>query len=99
MPRAYKELARDLASLLGIEQDLFRPAQTLSGGMRRKLEIVRSLIHRPRVLFLDEPTTGLDPVSRRTLWAYLRDVRARSGTTICLTTHYLEEAEGADTIC
>ena len=67
--------------------------------MRRKLEIVRSLMHRPKVLFLDEPTAGLDTPSRRTLWEYLRTVRAEHGTTVFLTTHYLEEAEQADRIC
>ena len=67
--------------------------------MKRKLEIIRSLIHRPRVLFLDEPTSGLDPASRRSLWEYLRLVRAEYETTIFLTTHYLEEAEQADRIC
>jgi ABC-2 type transport system ATP-binding protein len=67
--------------------------------MLRKLEIVRSLVHRPAVLFLDEPTTGLDAPSRRALWGYLRDVRATNGTTIVLTSHYLEEAEQADRIC
>jgi ABC-2 type transport system ATP-binding protein len=56
-------------------------------------------MHRPRVLFLDEPTAGLDPASRRDLWAYLRQERARSGTTVILTTHYLEEAEAADSVC
>jgi ABC-2 type transport system ATP-binding protein len=67
--------------------------------MKRKLEIIRSLIHRPGVLFLDEPTSGLDPVSRRGLWDYLRDVRNADGTTIFLTTHYLEEAEEAERVC
>jgi ABC-2 type transport system ATP-binding protein len=71
----------------------------LSGGTRRKLEILRALRHRPRVLFLDEPTTGLDPESRRGLWAYLRQVRAERATTIFLTTHYLAEAEDADAVC
>jgi ABC-2 type transport system ATP-binding protein len=64
--------------------------------MRRKLEIVRGLMHRPRVLFLDEPTTGLDATSRRSLWAYLTEIRLRQETTIVLTTHYLEEADAAD---
>jgi ABC-2 type transport system ATP-binding protein len=67
--------------------------------MKRKLEIIRSLMHRPGVLFLDEPTSGLDPVSRHSLWQYLRRVRAADGTTIFLTTHYLEEAEEADRVC
>ena len=67
--------------------------------MKRKLEIIRGLMHRPRVLFLDEPTAGLDAASRRNLWAYLRDVRAAYDITIFLTTHYLEEAEAADRIC
>ena len=67
--------------------------------MKRKLEIIRSLMHRPGVLFLDEPTSGLDPVSRRGLWDYLREVRDADGTTIFLTTHYLEEAEEADRVC
>ena len=62
---------------MGIEDDIFRPVRTFSGGMKRKLEIVRSLIHQPRVLFLDEPTSGLDPASRRNLWEYLRQVRER----------------------
>ena len=67
--------------------------------MKRKLEIIRSLMHRPGVLFLDEPTSGLDPISRRGLWDYLREVRNADGTTIFLTTHYLEEAEEADRVC
>lgn len=99
MPRAYREQIRDLATILGIEGDLFKPVKRFSGGMKRKLEIVRSLIHRPQLIFLDEPTVGLDPVSRHNLWEYLRQVRAENGTTIFLTTHYLEEAEEADTIC
>jgi ABC-2 type transport system ATP-binding protein len=99
MPRAYQQQVRDLAAILGITEDIFKPVKTFSGGMKRKLEIIRSLIHRPRVLFLDEPTVGLDPASRRNLWEYLRKVRTEDGTTIFLTTHYLEEAEEADTVC
>ncbi|HEV8669417.1 MAG TPA: ABC transporter ATP-binding protein [Candidatus Limnocylindria bacterium] len=99
MPAAYREQVQGLASLLGIAAEIQKPVRTFSGGMRRKLEIVRSLMHRPKVLFLDEPTAGLDVPSRRTLWDYLRTIRRESGTTVFLTTHYLEEAEEADTIC
>lgn len=98
MPEAYRRQVREFAELLNIETDIFRPIKTLSGGTRRKLEIIRSLMHRPEVLFLDEPTRGLDTSARRNLWAYLRTVQS-AGTTVFLTTHYLEEAEGADSIC
>jgi ABC-2 type transport system ATP-binding protein len=99
MPNTYRDQVRELASVLDIDKELFKPIKTFSGGMRRKLEIVRSLMHRPRILFLDEPTLGLDPISRRNLWEYLVEVRVRSGTTVFLTTHYLEEAEQADRVC
>ncbi len=66
---------------------------TFSGGMRRRLEIARGLVHRPRVLFLDEPTTGLDPASRLAMWQMLRQLKSQSTLTICLTTHYMEEAD------
>ena len=99
MPRAYKEQIETLANVLGLKEEIFKPIKRFSGGMKRKLEIIRSLIHHPRVLFLDEPTVGLDPASRRNLWEYLRQVRRESGTTVFLTTHYLDEAEEADKIC
>ncbi len=99
MPRAYRDRVNDLAKILGIEKDIFKPIKTFSQGMKRKLEIIRSLIHRPGILFLDEPTLGLDPISRRNLWEYIRSIRAEIGTTIFLTTHYLEETEEADNIC
>jgi ABC-2 type transport system ATP-binding protein len=67
-------------------------ARALSGGMKRRLLIAKALVHEPRVLFLDEPTAGVDVELRRALWAYVRELRAR-GTTVVLTTHYLEEAE------
>jgi len=98
MPAAYREHVLEMAALLNIEGDVFRPIKMLSGGTRRKLEIIRSLMHRPAVLFLDEPTRGLDANGRRNLWEYLRGVQA-AGTTVFLTTHYLEEAEGADSVC
>jgi ABC-2 type transport system ATP-binding protein len=99
MPRRYREQVRELASVLGLEREIFKPVKTLSGGMKKKLEIIRGLMHRPHVLFLDEPTAGLDAASRRNLWDYLREVRQKYETTIFLTTHYLEEAEEADRIC
>jgi ABC-2 type transport system ATP-binding protein len=99
MPQVYRQQIQELSEILGLDQDIFKPIKTFSGGMKRKLEIMRSLMHRPRVLFLDEPTVGLDPASRRNLWKYIRRVQAESGTTVLLTTHYLDEAEGADTIC
>ncbi len=98
MPAAYRRQVAELAEILGLAGTLGRPARALSGGTRRKLEILRALLHQPRVLFLDEPTTGLDPHSRRDLWTYLRQVRAAHATTIFLTTHYLAEAEDADAI-
>lgn len=99
MPKEYKIRVQELAEILGIEKEVFHPIKTFSGGMKRKLEIIRSLVHHPKILFLDEPTTGLDPASRRNLWRYIKDVREKHSTTIFLTTHYLEEAEGADTVC
>jgi ABC-2 type transport system ATP-binding protein len=67
--------------------------------MQRKLEIIRSLIHTPKVLFLDEPTQGLDAISRRGLWEYIDQTRRQYGTTIFLTTHYIDEAEHTDKVC
>ena len=99
MPAAYRTRIEELATVVGLGDEVFRPMKTYSGGMKRKLEIIRSLMHRPGVLFLDEPTSGLDPVSRHALWQYLRGVRAGDGTTVFLTTHYLEEAEEADRVC
>jgi len=99
MPLEYRQRLEHLADVVGLGGELHKPLKTFSGGMKRKLEIIRSLMHRPGVLFLDEPTSGLDPVSRRGLWDYLRQVRNDDGTTIFLTTHYLDEAEDADRVC
>lgn len=65
----------------------------LSGGMRRRVELARGLLHEPKILFLDEPTTGLDPRSRETIWTYIRQIQREKGITLFLTTHYMEEAE------
>jgi ABC-2 type transport system ATP-binding protein len=73
-------------------------AQTYSGGMRRRLEIARGLMHSPRVLFLDEPTIGLDPQTRSAIWRYIRALQESEGTTIFMTTHYMDEAEFCDRV-
>ena len=99
MPGEYRRQVLELAGVLGMAEEVFRPVKKLSGGMKRKLEIIRGLLHRPRILFLDEPTAGLDAASRRNLWEYLRRVRAEYDVTILLTTHNLDEAEQADRIC
>ncbi len=72
--------------------------RTYSGGMKRRLELARGLLHRPKVLFLDEPTLGLDPQTRSRMWEYILELRQSEGTTIFLTTHYMDEAEKADRI-
>ncbi len=99
MPEEYQSKVMNLSKILGIKNDIFKPVKSLSGGMKRKLEIIRSLMHNPKILFLDEPTTGLDPISRANLWEYLQKVRTEEKTTMFLTTHYLEEAESADYLC
>jgi len=75
-----------------------QPVMTFSGGMKRRLEIARGLMHSPRVLFLDEPTIGLDPQTRSAIWRYVRALQEREGTTIFMTTHYMDEAEFCDRI-
>ncbi len=99
MPCAYRRQVDELAGMLTMGDHLGQPVGRLSGGTRRKLEILRALLHHPRVLFLDEPTAGLDPETRRSLWDHLGLVRRGQGTTVCLTTHYLDEAEDADRLC
>ena len=96
---AKRDRVEQLLDDLGLADAGKRLAKTYSGGMQRRLDVALGLIHRPKVLFLDEPTAGLDVPSRRTLWEYLTTIRRESGTTIFLTTHYLEEAEEADHIC
>jgi ABC-2 type transport system ATP-binding protein len=91
-----KDLRRRVSELLdqfGLAEAARRQARTYSGGMRRRLDIATVLVHRPSVLFLDEPTTGLDPEGRAALWAVLTGLAAEAGTTILVTTHYLEEAD------
>jgi ABC-2 type transport system ATP-binding protein len=78
---------------MGLSEAAGRLVRFYSGGMVRRLEIAQTLIHRPAVLFLDEPTIGLDPVARRTVWNHLLNLRTHYGTTLFITTHYMEEAE------
>ncbi|MEU0934973.1 ATP-binding cassette domain-containing protein [Embleya sp. NPDC005971] len=87
-----------LLQLVDLAQRANSPVRTLSGGMRRRLEIARGLLHAPRVLFLDEPTTGLDPQTRAAVWEHLHRLRREQGITVFLTTHHLEEAEHCDQI-
>jgi len=90
--------ASDVLELAELTDRADSLVQTFSGGMKRRLEIARGLLHHPRVLFLDEPTLGLDPQTRRHIWEYVLALREREGVTIFLTTHYMEEAENADRI-
>ena len=89
---------RELLALVELWDRRGDRVRTFSGGMKRRLEIARGLLHHPRVLFLDEPTLGLDPQTRRRIWEYLGDLRAREGLTIFMTTHYMDEAEQCDRI-
>lgn len=86
-----KKNAEELVKMLDIQDIINRLAKTYSGGQKRRLEIAMGLIHKPRVLFLDEPTTGLDPQNRANLWQHIKDLK-KSGVTVLLTTHYLDEA-------
>jgi len=83
---------------IGLAGEADQRVRTFSGGMRRRLEVARALLHEPPILILDEPTTGLDPQTRRTLWDRLRELRERERLTIFLTTHYMDEAEHCDRV-
>ncbi|GAA0543473.1 ABC transporter ATP-binding protein [Actinomadura livida] len=93
-----RERARELLELVDLDGRSDSPVRTFSGGMKRRLEIIRGLMHRPRVLFLDEPTVGLDPQARAQIWEHLRRLRQSERITLFLTTHYLDEAEHCDRI-
>ena len=88
-----KQRVAELLDLMDLTGDADRPAGAFSGGMRKRLDLATGLIHRPEVLFLDEPTTGLDPQNRVNLWQYLQRLNRQEGITIFLTTHYMEEAD------
>ncbi|MFC9976640.1 ATP-binding cassette domain-containing protein [Spirillospora sp. NPDC127200] len=97
--RRARRAAAELLELFGLAGHGRRRVAAFSGGMRRRLEIARSLVHRPRVLFLDEPTAGLDPQSRAALWEHLHRLRREHAVTVFLTTHHLEESENCDRLC
>jgi ABC-2 type transport system ATP-binding protein len=97
LPRPEREQrVRDALELVGLTDPADKLVRTYSGGMIRRLEIAQSMLHHPRVLFLDEPTIGLDPIARSTVWEHIQKLRDEFGTTILLTTHYMEEA---DSLC
>ncbi len=87
-----------MLELLQLSDRAGSQVRTYSGGMKRRLEIARGMLHQPQILFLDEPTLGLDPQTRRNIWTHLNDLRARTGITIFMTTHYMDEAEYCDRI-
>jgi ABC-2 type transport system ATP-binding protein len=89
---------RQVLTMVGLWERKDTPVGTYSGGMRRRLEIARGLMHSPRVLFLDEPTIGLDPQTRRSIWTYIRELKESEEITIFMTTHYMDEAEWCDRI-
>ncbi len=88
----------DVLDLMELTEHRHRIVKTYSGGMRRRLEIARGLLHEPRLLILDEPTVGLDPQTRNYIWQYVRQLRERHHTAIFMTTHYMDEAENCDRI-
>lgn len=93
---AFKARLAELAELLDFSGLLNRTLGKLSGGQRRRIDIARALLHRPEILILDEPTTGLDPQTRKLLWDVVQELRRRENLTVFLTTHYMEEAADAD---
>jgi ABC-2 type transport system ATP-binding protein len=94
IPRAeHEQRIVEALAFMGLADAANRPSRTYSGGMVRRLELAQAMLHRPAVLFLDEPTVGLDPTARGVVWEHVRRLRERNGTSIVLTTHYMEEAD------
>ena len=94
----FEKRLSELSRMLDFGELLNRPVGKLSGGQRRRVDIARALLHHPKILILDEPTTGLDPQTRHTLWEVVSNLRKNTGMTVFLTTHYMEEAADADYI-
>ncbi len=88
-----------LSEQLSLHEFIDRPYGKLSGGQRRRADIARALVNHPKILFFDEPTTGLDPQTRHSIWTYIEDLRIKHKMTIFLTTHYMEEASKCDRVC
>jgi ABC-2 type transport system ATP-binding protein len=97
-PAAVEPRIRQVLDMVGLWERREGVVSTFSGGMKRRLEIARGLLHAPHVLFLDEPTVGLDPQTRSSIWSYINDLKDREDITIFLTTHYMDEAENCDRI-
>lgn len=95
---AFRKRYEELAALLDFEDMDRRIVGKLSGGQRRRIDIARALLHRPQILILDEPTTGLDPQTRKLLWDVVKELRRKEKMTVFLTTHYMEEAADADNV-
>ncbi len=93
---AFKNRLSELAGLLDFEDLLKRPVGKLSGGQRRRIDVARALLHKPKILILDEPTTGLDPQTRKTLWNVVSELQKNENMTVFLSTHYMEEAADAN---
>ncbi|MBO4538842.1 MAG: ABC transporter ATP-binding protein, partial [Clostridia bacterium] len=94
--KKFEKRMKELAALLQFGDFMNRPLEKLSGGQKRRIDIARALLHEPEILILDEPTTGLDPQTRRLLWGVVDGLRKEKGLTVFLTTHYMEEAADAD---
>ena len=91
--RERRDRVQEALAFMGLADAAQRQVRQYSGGMIRRLEIAQSMLHRPRVLFMDEPTVGLDPAARKAVWDHIEELRARTGATVILTTHQMEEAE------
>jgi ABC-2 type transport system ATP-binding protein len=97
--REIDERVAQLLRIVDLEEAADRRIKTYSGGMQRRLDLAAALVHRPKIVFLDEPTTGLDPISRDAIWRYVRDLNRNEGVTFFLTTQYLEEADRLADVC
>ena len=96
--KKFEDRLQELITIFDLQEFIDRPVGKLSGGQRRRVDIARALIHRPQLLILDEPTTGLDPQTRKMIWSIIETLREEEGLTVLLTTHYMEEAASADYI-